>query len=96
MGNKRQMSKRVFSLLMAVVMVLSMMPQPVFAAESIDDVQNPLAGKTLSILGASISTYGETSNGAAADTTNSTIRNNAKYYPHSVVTDVELNDTWWV
>ena len=33
MGNKRQMSKRVLSLLMAVVMVLGTMPMPVFAAE---------------------------------------------------------------
>ena len=56
----------------------------------------PLAGKTISILGASISTYGGTSNGAAADTTNSTIRSNAQYYPHATVNDVTLADTWWM
>ena len=55
-----------------------------------------LEGKTISILGASISTFAGISNGIAADTTNSTIRNNAKYYPHDVVTDVELTDTWWM
>ena len=59
-------------------------------------LSEPLAGKTLSILGASISTFAGTSNGAAADTTNSTIRNNAKYYPHNVVSDVALADTWWM
>ncbi len=56
----------------------------------------PLAGKTLSILGASISTFAGTSNGAAADTTNSTIRNNVKYYPNTTIPSVELSDTWWM
>ena len=39
MGNKRQMSKRVLSLLMAVVMVLGTMPMPVFAAEETETVE---------------------------------------------------------
>ncbi len=56
----------------------------------------PLKGRTLSILGASISTFAGTSNGVAADTTNSTIRNNAIYYPSAVVSDVTLTDTWWM
>ena len=60
------------------------------------ELENELQGKTISILGASISTFAGTSNGVAADSTNSTIRNNAKYYPHSVVTDVTLHDTWWM
>ena len=55
-----------------------------------------LSGKTISILGASISTYEGTSNGAAADTTNSTIRNNVKYYPNNTIPEVGLNDTWWM
>ncbi|MBQ6700808.1 MAG: DUF4886 domain-containing protein, partial [Oscillospiraceae bacterium] len=61
------------------------------------EIEDPkaLKGKTLSVLGASISTYAGVSNGAAADTTNSTIRNNAKYYPNNTVKDVALNDTWW-
>jgi len=55
-----------------------------------------LTGKTLSILGASISTFDGTSNGAAADTTNSTIRNNVKYYPNTTIPEVTLGDTWWM
>ena len=55
-----------------------------------------LAGRKLSVLGASISTYAGTSNGAAADTTNSTIRKNVKYYPNTTIPDVELEDTWWM
>ena len=55
-----------------------------------------LACKTISILGASISTYEGTSNGAAANTTNSTIANNVKYYPNTTIPEVTLNDTWWM
>lgn len=55
-----------------------------------------LAGRKLSVLGASISTYAGTSNGAAADTTNSTIRKNVKYYPNTTIPNVELEDTWWM
>lgn len=58
--------------------------------------EETLEGKTISILGASISTYEGTSNGTAADISNSTIRNNAKYYPNSTITEVTLNDTWWM
>ena len=55
-----------------------------------------LSGKTISILGASISTYAGASNGAAADTSNATIRNNVKYYPNTTIPEVGLNDTWWM
>jgi len=55
-----------------------------------------LKGKTISILGASISTFAGTSNGAAANTTNSTIANNVKYYPNTTIPEVALNDTWWM
>lgn len=88
--------KKSLSLVLVLVMLIGLLPQitpPVIASET---STNELAGKTISILGASISTYAGTSNGAAADITNSTIRNNVKYYPHSVVTDVTLNDTWWM
>ena len=53
-----------------------------------------LKGKTVSILGDSISTYTDQSNGAAADTANSTIRNNALYYAPGTW-GVYLEDTWW-
>ena len=55
-----------------------------------------LKGKSVSILGASISTYAGTSNGTAADTTNSTIKNNVKYYPNNTIPEVGLQDTWWM
>jgi len=60
------------------------------------EAEPTLAGKTISILGASISTYEGTSNGSAADTTNSTIRSNVKYYPNNTIPEVTLNDTWWM
>ena len=55
------------------------------------------AGKTISILGDSISTFEDYSSGAAADTTNSTIANNAVYYRPSNYSSygVTVNDTWW-
>ena len=86
--------KKILSLALALLVLVSAFPADAFAAE--DSPPNPFEGKTISILGASISTYADTSNGGAADTTNSTIRNNAKYYPHSVVSDVTLEDTWWM
>ena len=62
----------------------------------VPEAPQSLAGKTLSILGASMSTFAGTSNGAAADTTNSTIRNNVKYYPNTTIPEVTLTDTWWM
>lgn len=49
---------------------------------------------TVSILGDSISTYTDISNGAAADTANSTIRDNVLYYTPGTW-GVYLEDTWW-
>ena len=56
------------------------------------------AGKTISILGDSISTFQDYCNGAAADTTNSTIRGNYTYYSDSNVSSygVRVEDTWWM
>lgn len=53
-----------------------------------------LKGKTISILGDSISTFTNISDGIAADTTNSTIRNNAVYYSAGTW-GVSQKDTWW-
>ena len=55
------------------------------------------AGKTISILGDSISTFEDYSSGTAANTTNSTIANNAVYYRPSNYSSygVAVNDTWW-
>ncbi|MBR5291140.1 MAG: DUF4886 domain-containing protein, partial [Erysipelotrichaceae bacterium] len=59
-------------------------------------VKGELEGKKLSVLGASISTFAGTSNGDASKTTNSTIKNNAKYYPNTTIPEITLNDTWWM
>ena len=102
--------KRILCFLMAMAIFIGVSPYS-FAGEVHDhtdtlEVQdeniasvtdtNEFKGKTISILGASISTYAGTSNGAAADTTNSTIRNNVKYYPNSTISEVTLQDTWWM
>ena len=54
-------------------------------------------GKTVSILGDSISTFLDVSNGAAADTGNSTVRDGVLYYDAQKIRDlgVDLEDTWW-
>ena len=49
---------------------------------------------TLSILGDSISTYANHSNGTAAETSNSTISGGAVYYPRSGFS-VTAESTWW-
>ncbi len=68
------------------------------AAEDISaydvDTFQPLKGKTLSVLGDSISTFENVSNGKAASTTNSTIKDNVAYYT-SGKTNVTLEKTWW-
>ncbi len=51
-------------------------------------------GKFFSILGDSISTYYNVSHGAAADSTNSTIRHNDLYYEEGRW-GVMREDTWW-
>ncbi len=54
-----------------------------------------LDGKTISILGDSISTYENISSGIAADTSNTTIRNNRVFYSNNR-NGVSLHDTWWM
>ena len=51
-------------------------------------------GKTISILGDSICTYENISSGIAAQTTNSTIKDNKDYYKTGR-NEVNLEDTWW-
>lgn len=55
----------------------------------------PLEGKTISILGDSISTYENYSNGDAAQTSNTTIKNNRTFYGNNK-NGVSLHDTWWM
>ncbi len=51
-------------------------------------------GKTISVLGDSISTFKNISNGTGADTTNSTIRDYVPYYANGKY-GMTVNDTWW-
>jgi len=74
-------------------MVLGLLPINVFAAseESTASEQNPFAGKTISILGDSISTYTGVSNNTSYS---STIGSNLVYYSAGTL-GVYRPDTWW-
>ncbi|MBQ9793579.1 MAG: hypothetical protein IJW34_01420, partial [Clostridia bacterium] len=91
--------KRTLSFLLTLLMLVTSLPLNAFtvlAEELTAEETSPLAGKTISILGASISTYAGTSNGKGAETTNSTIAGNVKYYPNTTIPEVTLEDTWWM
>ena len=66
-------------------------PEPLTGDHGYSEYGNKV---TLSILGDSISTYQNYSNGTAAQTTNSTIKDGAIYYPQSGF-DVTPDSTWW-
>lgn len=83
--------KRLVSFLLALIIVVGMLPPVSLDAKA---ETTGLEGKTISILGDSISTYQNYSNGTAAGTTNSTITNGAIYYPRSGF-DVTADSTWW-
>jgi len=98
---------RIISFVLALSMVLSMIPGGTIHAHAEEsthedhthgeqgsadtEVLAPLAGKTISILGDSISTYAGVSNNTAY---NSTIGNNAVYYQPGTQ-GVYQADTWW-
>ena len=83
--------KRLVSFLLALIIVVGMLPPVSLDAKA---ATTGLDGKTISILGDSISSYQHYSNGTAAGTTNSTISNGAIYYPRSGF-DVTVDSTWW-
>lgn len=62
-------------------------------------ISEAFRGKKISILGDSISTYTNYSNGVAADTTNSTIRNNLVWYGYDpgqpTFGGSSCDSTWW-
>ena len=62
-------------------------------------IADAFAGKKISILGDSISTYVDVTSGIAADTTNSTIRNNIVWYGYSpsqpAFGGTSVDSTWW-
>lgn len=66
---------------------------------SADLISEAFAGKKISILGDSISTYTNYSNGPAADTTNSTIRDNLVWYGYNPSQPTfggsSVDSTWW-
>ena len=65
---------------------------------SASSIANAFYGKKISVIGDSISTYVNVSNGTAATTTNSNITDNSLYYSkvHNEALNVSLDDTWWM
>ena len=94
--------KRKFWRISSVILTLALLaPLGVFTSSvpAAATTPKPLEGKTISILGDSISTFENYSNGTAADTTNDTIRNNLAYYTEANYQGYSLssvNDTWWM
>ena len=92
--------KRMISFLLAMILLFSCVPVNAFAAgtESTQEPEtNPsfmtgFEGKTVSVLGDSISTYTGVSNNTGC---NATIGSNAVYYTEGRH-GVYANDTWWM
>ena len=91
--------KKFLAMLLALTMVVSMLPVSVFATEQNADEQADaglfanFAGKKVSIIGDSISTFGGVSNNTEDNTT---IGDNAVFYNANGTTfGVGLHDTWW-
>lgn len=68
--------------------------------DDLELLRTAISGKNLSILGDSISTFGNYSNGAAAETTNRNISRNEAWYDISVSSKEnrldDVNKTWWM
>lgn len=88
---KKTLIKNIFSLSLCLLTILNSLILP--SSASLEN-EKPLLNKTISILGDSISTFHNYSNGDAALTTNSTIKNNRCFYTDGKF-DVNLEDTWW-
>ena len=88
---RQNIVKRTVGMILAAVMLLLWIPVGAAAEEQ---AGGALAGKTLSILGDSISTFTNYSNGTAAQTTNSTVAEGVTYYPKSGY-EVTAETTWW-
>ena len=65
---------------------------------SSEKIAKAFYGKKISVIGDSISTYVNISNGAAAQTSNSNISKNSLYYfkAHNEALGVNPDDTWWM
>ncbi len=82
--------KRTMSLLLAFCILAGAVPPMALSSHAADLEDTCFAGKTVSILGDSISTMGGVSNSTSA---NSTLGNSAVYY--SGTSGVMRHDTWW-
>ncbi|MBQ9762436.1 MAG: hypothetical protein IJV82_05090 [Oscillospiraceae bacterium] len=99
MKNRSFLMCRILALILCLALVLPVVPvrAQVTATDDGSDYASlgNFSGLTLSVLGDSISTYANVSNGTAATTTNSTITNNKVYYSEGNAYGVERADTWW-
>ena len=82
--------KRLLSFMLALILMVTNLPLGVFATEETGN-ENSFSGKTLSILGDSISTYAGVSNDASV---NATLSGGAIYYNAGTL-GVYRPDTWW-
>lgn len=82
--------KKALSLILALVMLFSLLPQMAFMAHA-EVAENRMAGKSISILGDSISTFAGVSNNTAY---NSTLGGGWIYYNEGTL-GVSRQDTWW-
>ena len=83
--------KRMISLVMAFCILAGLLPALAFSANAEDSVNTDLGGKTISILGDSISTFTGVSNDASV---NASLEGGAIYYSAGTL-GVNRADTWW-
>ncbi len=87
--------KNLFIRIISAILVTLLLSQTAFATVEAEIDVTGFENKTISILGDSICSFEGVSSGVAAETTNSTIKDNRDYYRPGR-TDVNLNDTWWM
>ena len=83
--------KKMVNLIMVCMLVFSMMPTMMTNASAEETDISSFEGKTISILGDSISTFSGVSNNTSY---NSTIGSNSVYYSSGTL-GVSCSDTWW-
>lgn len=95
-GNMMKNCKfRLMKTLFIIFLIATFLFNNLSSIAATDDVEKILDGKTISILGDSISTFENVSCGDASLTANNTIKNNRLYYSDGK-NGVHLNDTWWM
>ncbi len=86
------MKRKIFKALVLCFMLTISLSSAVIRADA--EAKKEFNNVTISILGDSISTFTDYSSGKAAETTNTTIKNNFDYYKPGRF-DVNVEDTWW-